>query len=229
MYESVKLLNKEDDKKLKIKPIKGFKYSSELQTAPISIKEFYEACKSQPIVFTKSQDDEYGAFALLGLKQNSNNFVAKNGDWVKGQYVPAFVRRYPFIFTKIEDKLALALDEKSDALNQKTGEALFDEQGEATDYLNNVMKFMETYQEELLRTQALAKVLDELELLEPAQVNGKLNGEDFALTGFMRVSEEKFNALDDAKVLELTKSGLYKLITAHLISMSNFTRMANLA
>ena len=199
-----------------------------LQAAPITIKEFYEACKSQPIVFTKSENGEFLAQALLGLDKDKNNFVSKNGDWLKGKYIPAFVRRYPFIFSKIDDKFALAIDEDSNVLNEETGESLFDEKGEASSYLANVMKFMEEYQDQITRTQILAKLLDELGLLEPARVDGNVKGKEFSLTGFLKVNEEKFNALDDDKVLELVKSGTYKLVTAHLISLSNFGSLSQL-
>lgn len=228
MYKSARMLNKNEDTKLKIKPIKGFNYSVGLQAAPITIKEFYEACKSQPIVFTKTESGEFLAQALLGLDKDKNVFVNKNGDWLKGKYIPAFVRRYPFIFSKVEDKFALAIDEDSNVLDETTGEALFDNEGEATPYLANVMKFMEEYQDQITRTQLLAKMLDELGLLEPARVEGNVNGKEFSLTGFLKVNEEKFNDLEDAKVLELAKSGLYKLVTAHLISLSNFGSLTQL-
>lgn len=228
MYESVKILNKESDKSLKVKAIQGFDYAKKVQAVPVTTTEFYETCKSQPIVFTKSEAGEYSAMALLGLQQDTNLFVNDDGEWQSGMYVPAFVRRYPFIFIKVEDKLALGFDDASGALNEDEGAPLFTESGEAAEGLDNVMKFMETYQQELLRTQELVKTLDEFGLLEAARVDGNLQGEEFALSGFMRVNEAKFNDLEDDKVLQLAKLGINKLVVAHLISLSNLNKMIQL-
>jgi hypothetical protein len=227
IYKNIKVVNRSTDTKLKVAPIEGFQYASELRHCLITINEFYEAAKSQPIVFSKQQDTgNYFACALMGLTEGSNLFVNKDGSWRTGEYVPAFVRRYPFIFVEHDgDNLSLAIDHDHKAVNKRKGEALFDGEGEATAYTNQVMSFMTLYQQSSIHTQEMIKMLDEKGLLEEATAKIVQNGEESVLTGFMRVNEEKLATIDDSDMLDLVKTGAYKWVVAHLMSLSNFRKL----
>lgn len=59
--------------------------------------------------------------------------------------MPAFLRRYPFVFSSNDDAstFTLCIDEEFDGLNQDgRGERLFDSEGERTQYLQNVLGFL---------------------------------------------------------------------------------------
>ena len=90
------------------------------------------------------------------------------------------------------------------------------------------MKFMESFQKSSVVTASFIKELDELGLLEDAKADMSVDGKKFAFTGFKRVNEEKLNALSEEQTLKLIKNGSYKLIVAHLISMSNFEKLVSL-
>ena len=227
MYKNVKLLNKED-KDLKVDAIKGFKYSKELTQCIVTVDEFFKASKSQPIVFSKNDAKEYFASTLLGLEKDKNNFVNGKGEWIKAEYIPAYVRRYPFIFIKDKDLLALAYDSDCKEINKKKGQELFDKDAKESEYTVNVMKFMESYQKSSAITSSFIKELDELSLLEDANANMTVDGKKFSFTGFKKVNEEKLNALDEEQTMKLIKNGSYKLIVAHLISMGNFDKLVSL-
>ena len=227
MYKNVKLLSKED-KTLKVDAIKEFKYAEDLMQCIITVDEFFKAARSQPIVFSKNKDKEYSASTLLGLEENKNSFVNEKGEWIKGEYIPAYVRRYPFIFVQDKDQLALAYDSDCEEINNKKGKALFNKDGAQTKYTTSVMKFMEDYQKSSIITSNFIKELDSLELLEDSNATMEVNGKKFSFTGFQRVNEEKLNALDDEKTMKLIKNGSYKLIVAHLISMANFEKLVSI-
>jgi hypothetical protein len=72
-------------------------------------------------------------------------------------------------------------------------------------------------------------VLDEKGLLEDATASITKNGEEVGLTGFQRVNEERLSSLPDSDVLDLIKSGAYKWIVAHLMSLTNFKKLMVLA
>lgn len=118
MYKNVKLLSK-DDKNLKVDAIKGFRYAKKLTQCIITVDEFFKAAKSQPIVFAKNESGKYFASTLLGLEKETNNFVNGKGEWIKGEYIPAYVRRYPFIFIQDGQTLALAYDSDCKEINEK--------------------------------------------------------------------------------------------------------------
>jgi hypothetical protein len=226
IYKDVRVINREEDKKLKVSPIEGFSYASNMRDCIITGTEFYAAAKSQPIVFTKNENGEYMALALMGLISEKNLFTNEDGSWRVGEYVPAFVRRYPFIYIQHSgDSLTLAVDHGHKAVNKRKGEALFNADGEPSAYTQRVMDFLSQYQEASIRTQAMIKLLDDKGLLEDATAKLVQNGEPATLTGFKRVNEEKLSELSDTDILELIKSGVYKWIVAHLMSLSNFKKL----
>lgn len=227
MYKNVKLLSK-DDVKLKVDAIKGFRYAKKLTQCIVTVDEFFKAAKSQPIVFAKNATGDYFASTLLGLEKETNNFVNGKGEWNKSEYIPAYVRRYPFIFVQDKETLALAYDEDCKEINESKGQAFFDEDGKESEYVKNVMKFMEDYQKSSHVTAAFIKELDALGILEDANANMSVSGKKYAFTGFKRVNEEKLNALTEEQTMKLIKNGSYKLIVAHLISMSNFEKLVSL-
>ena len=228
MYKNIKLLNSEEDKQLKVTPLDTFEYAKEKGQVVITLDEFFVASKSQPIIFTQNPDGEYFASVLLGLEQDKNSFVMKNGKWAKSEYVPTYIRRYPFIFVKNNDNLAVAYDSDCKNINTKEGEVLFDTEGKSSEYLTNVIKFMDNFQNNSLMTASFIKELDELNLLEDANATIEVKGKKFAFTGFKRVDEKKLGELDDEKLLRLMKSGAYKFIMAHLISLGNFEKLVSL-
>jgi len=226
IYKDVRVINREEDKKLKISPIEGFSYASNLRDCIITVTEFYAAAKSQPIVFTKNEKGEYMALALMGLISEKNLFTNEDGSWRAGEYVPAFVRRYPFIYIQHSgDSLTLAVDHGHKAVNKRKGEALFNVDGEPSTYTERVIDFLNQYQEANHRTQAMIKMLDEKGLLEDATAKMVQNGEPVNLTGFKRVNEARLSELSDTEVLDLIKSGAYKWVVAHLMSLSNFQKL----
>lgn len=227
IYKDVRLINREEDKKLKVSPIEGFPYASSLRDCIVTVSEFYEAAKSQPIVFTKNEQGEYLALALMGLKTGKNLFVNEDGSWRAGEYVPAFVRRYPFIYVQNADgdTLTLAVDHGHKAVNKRKGEALFNADGEPSPYTERVMDFLNQYQQAYNHTQAMIKMLDEKGLLEDATAKMVQNGEPVNLTGFKRVNEERLSELSEVEVLDLINSGAYKWVVAHLMSLSNFQKL----
>lgn len=225
MYKNVKLLDSKKDLDLKISEIKNFKYAANTIQAIITADEFFKASKSQPIVFGKNEIGDFFATVVMGLKEEKNLFVNTKGEWRVGEYIPAYVRRYPFIFIQDEKTLALAVDGDCKEVNEKKGEAVFNKDGSQTEYTTKVMDFMQNFQNSSLRTSAFIAELDKMGILEDANANLQVDGEKILFQGFKRVNEEKLNALKDEEQMKLLKSGAYKLIVAHLVSMTNFDKL----
>ncbi|MEA3228160.1 MAG: SapC family protein [Campylobacterota bacterium] len=227
MYKNIKLLNSKEDVNLKVSAIKAFKYAEKIKQVIITVDEFFKAAKSQPILFTKNESGEYFASTLLGLEQK-NDFVNSKGEWEKSEYIPAYIRRYPFIFIQEKETLALAYDSDCKEINEEKGQSFFNEDGTSSEYVTNVIKFMESFQKSSIVTSAFVKELDELGILEDTDANIQVKGKKLAFTGFKRVNEEKLNSLNDEQIMKLIKNGSYKLIVAHLMSMSNFEKLISL-
>ena len=227
MYKNLEILNKENHKNQSVKEIKDFSYAKDLVSAPITVTEFFEACKNYPIFFAKDKNENWFASVMLGYKENENIFVNDKGAWDKLHYVPAFVRRYPFVFVEQDEQLLLGVE--NDYLSSDENDEsrkFFDDKGENSGFLNGVLNFLNQFHADSLATKEFIKQLDEWELLEEKVatiVNDKK--EQFNINGFYIVNEEKLKHLSKKRKEEICNKNATPLITAHLISLSNIQKI----
>lgn len=235
-YEKPVALNRDAHKDLKIGPNEsGFGFARKTNSVVISGMEFVHAAKEYPIIFIKAGKATL-PIALLGFRQDQNLFVDEKGKW-DARYVPAFVRRYPFILAEAPGgegasagesggpegkKLAVCIDESFAGLSREEGKPLFQESGEPTELLQNAIKFLQEYQAQYQRTEIFINRLVDLDLLTGFTANAELKtGEKIALSGLLVVDEKKLMALEKNQVMELFRSGEMGWIYAHLLSLSN--------
>lgn len=224
-YKKVVPLNKDVHKKLYIEPVEGYQHTKETNSIYIATIEFLQISKEYPIVFAKGEDEKVFPVALLGLQQNSNLFVDDKGKWL-AEYIPAYVRRYPFILATPDDSKAaftVCIDEGYSGFNTaKEGNPLFDKKGEHLEVLKQAVDFLRDYQTHVHLTTLFCENLSKLNILEPMQANVKLaDGEKISLGGFLGVNREKLKELKPAQLTELIKSDQMELIFAHLGSLLN--------
>ena len=210
-----------------IKAGADYGFARQVNSVPLMAAEFDLASGEYPIVFAGQGDDIMPA-VLLGVRDNENLFVGEDGAW-SAKYIPAFVRRYPFVFSSDDgEKLTLCLDEEFVGVNRRgVGERLFDTDLERTQYLQNVLGFLQAYQAQFDATRGFVRRLMELDLLEPMQAQFALkNGQRMTLGGFMSVNRERLRALSGEALARLASSTELDLIYAHLHSQRNFTPTA---
>jgi hypothetical protein len=221
-------LNKSEHKNLKIVPQSDdFGFASKTNSVILAGVEFTEAAKDFPIVFAESGGNIVPV-ALLGLRNEQNLFVNDDGSWA-GRYIPAFIRRYPFILSETTEpgQRMVCIDEGFSGFSQDNGEALFAD-GEPTPILQQSIDYLEEYQKQYMRTELFVQRLRDNDLL--MSLNAKVDmadGQQFSLTGLLIVDEKKLLALDDDKALELFKSGELAWLYCHLMSMGNMTELVN--
>jgi hypothetical protein len=189
--------------------------------------EFPLAATEYAIVFAGDEEAVMPS-VILGMRGHQNVFLDEDDNWI-AKYVPAFIRRYPFVFSSSEDgqTMTLCIDEAFAGFNREgRGQALFGEDGKPTAYVDNVLKFLQEYQAQFQRTRTFCNKLRELDLLEPMQATMSLqSGERLSLTGFLAVNRDKLKALPAESLAELLKSDELELIFLHLQSMRNFNRV----
>lgn len=225
MYTNVKLILKDEDKNLKAQPIENYSFASNLSQCIIGLDEIFKASLSYPIVFIKGKD-KFSAMTLMSLENNKNLFIDKDGKFIENNYIPAHLRKYPFIFVQDNDTLHLAYDSDCQAINKKSGQALFDQDGKNTAYLDGVLKFLNDFQNTCNNMDKFIKELDDAKVLEDSTIN--VNNGKFIVNGFLKVNEEKLNNLDKYILRDLVKSGAYKLAIAHLLSYNNLDKLTTL-
>jgi len=225
-YDNPVALNKVTHKDTRIKPmVNNFGFAAETNSVILAGVEFTEAAKEYPIVFASSGDSVIPV-ALLGLRNAENLFVAEDGSW-DAKYIPAFVRRYPFVLAETGDEgqRVVCIDETFSGFSKEEGEPLF-EDDEATPILKQALDFLDEYQKQYLRTERFVQRLKDNDLL--MALNAKIDmadGAQFALTGLLAVDEKKLLQLEDDKALEFFKSGELAWVYCHLMSLGSMSGM----
>jgi hypothetical protein len=224
-YEKVAPISFQQHADLCINHRNGFAFAGRVNSVPLTAIEIPLAAREYTIVFA-GNDEGLMPLAVLGVEKNHNLYVDEEGKW-DAKYIPAFVRRYPFVFARSEanDTFTLCIDEDYEGCNREgKGQRIFDDEGGRTEYTETVLGFLQEYQNHFQRTRAYCDKLKALDLLEPMQAKFNLSsGAEKSLTGFMAVSREKLKQLDPEKLSELARTDELELTYAHLNSMNNFT------
>ncbi len=226
-YKKVVPLSKETHSQLYIEPLEGYQHTRETNSIYIAAVEFPRASHEYPIVFAPAGEKSVFPVVLLGLEQNSNLFVNAKGEWL-AEYIPAYVRRYPFILANTDkDNFTVCIDESYAGFNTaKEGNPLFDDKGKELDALSQAVDFLKDYQKHVQLTTLFCDNIFKLDLLEPMQANIEFaSGQKQTLGGFLGISREKLKALKPAQLAELVKSDQMELIFAHLSSLANLNQL----
>jgi hypothetical protein len=207
-------------------PLSSFSFAKKQNLIPIVASEFAQIAREFPIVFVENKET-LGVFALCGLKNEVNLFIDKDERW-SAEYIPATLRRYPFIFAKGKDEkeYVLCIDESSGLLAEKGGTPLFNEAGEKEPALDKALKFVSAYQQAALQSENLCAFVKKHNLLKP--LNIELKGQDdksVKIGGLLTVDEKKLNELADDVFLQLRKTGGVALIYAQLLSLGNLSAL----
>jgi len=196
-------------------------FAASTQAVPLAVIEFAAAMRHYPIVFAEG---DHFPVAVLGLGQG-NGFVDV-GRWAEGHYVPAYVRRYPFVFAEAGAQgFALAIDIASERVAFSGGEGapLFTD-GKPTPLTEGAMTFCREFHAAHLQTRAFVEALAAAELLVPRQADARLaSGERHQLTGFQVVDPGKFTALADETVIDWHRKGWLALVHHHLASLARWS------
>lgn len=227
IYEQVVPISKQRHADWSVKTGTDYSFAKTINSVPLMAVEFPNATVDYPIVFAGTEE-EVMPIVILGI-DNNNLYITESGDW-NDQYIPAFIRRYPFVFSSPneEGKSTLCIDEGFAGCNQEgRGERLFDSQGEQTQYLQNILGFLQQYQAHFQRTRIFCQRLKEYNLLEQAYARlTPPDGEQRSLRGFMRVNLERLKALTDEQILTLARTDELELIYLHLHSLHNLSVIA---
>ena len=206
-----------------------YAFVGQTNMVPLTVTEFAPAALSYPVVFL---GDARAPVAIMGLNQNTNLFVEANGAYRPDAYLPAFVRRYPFVFANQEDqgRMVLCIDRDAPMIAEG-GEAPLFQDGKPSPFTENAMKFCSDFETERRRTESFVKLLQDNDLLVVREFNYSprnpdgTTGEPQKVAEFYGVSEEKLNALPTETFQSLRDNGALGQIYAHLLSLQNWDRL----
>lgn len=189
---------------------------------PLTIDEFVQAQRFLPIIFSAGPNPV--PLALMGLNEGVNTFMDEDGKLRGPAYVPAYVRRYPFMLAKLRpdsDELSLCFDPTSDVIGAyDEGDPLF-EDGKPSQVTQNILGFCEQFEQAAQRTGQFVEELKSYDLLMDGEVSIQVPGNDqpFVYRGFQMVNEEKLRDMRGDQLRKINQSGMLPLIHAHLFSL----------
>lgn len=233
-YKDPVVLRFDDHANVGLAPAKGFDFAREAVAIPLCVGEFAVAQRHFPIVF--AMDEQASPVALTAIRKGYNLFIEQNGNWKPGGYVPAYLRRYPFIATETADNAQrfLAVDRGSEryvpsVAGHDDAERLFDDAGGPTANARYAMAFCNAYHADHAATVAFGRALMEAKLLTRYHAQFQLSdGSQHQINGFQSVDEQAFRALPDKTVAEWHAKGWLDLVTLHLASQRSFQNLLDL-
>lgn len=204
----------------KIRSDRDFSFARDTNAVPITTPEFVLAARHYPIVFV---GDQLVPTVALGFRQDQNLFLGEDGTWERRCYIPAYVRRYPFILLGKEDdeRLQLGVDNASKSEGSEA-RALFDGDKETqtvTDALDLCQQFHGAYK----ATAEFSEMLASSDLVEDRSLELDLpDDEKLNIGSFSSINEQKLREAPDEKILEWRSKGWLAAMYFHVASLNNW-------
>jgi SapC len=231
-YRNVVALSRDRHKDWYIDTEQGYRFAANTNSIYIVASEFAPAAREYAIVFARDREGNAIPAILLGLQRDQNLILDSAGRW-QGEYVPAYVRRYPFILAstvEMGDQFTVCIDEAYTGFNTaQEGQRLVAEDGTQGELLSRSVKFLQEFHQHTVLTVNFCKALDSLGLLDNMQAEISLNsGAKYSLTGLFCVTRAKLAALTADQLKTLFDQGYLDLIYLHMHSLNNIDKLMRL-
>ncbi|MFT3968571.1 MAG: SapC family protein [Sphingobium sp.] len=222
LYADLVPLNSQQHAGFRLRANEAAPFLAQHHAVPLTIDEFVQAQRFLPIVF--SSGEEPVPLALMGLNEGVNTIVDDEGKLRGPTYVPAYIRRYPWMLARLRpdsDELSLCFDPEAGTVGEhEEGDALFDGT-EPTELTRNILSFCESFEQAAARTAEFVKELKSYDLLMEGEVAIQPDGADkpYVYRGFQMINEQKLRDLRGDVLRKINQNGMLPLIHAHLFSL----------
>lgn len=223
-YNQLEPLSSQAHADHKLKPQATAPFLHKQHAVPLTVEEFPLAQRKLPIVFSVGNDPV--PLGLMGLNEGVNVFFDAEGKLSENDlYVPAYIRRYPFLLARLRpevEELSLCFDPTSNVIvTGDEGEALF-EGSDPSEVTKSILGFNEQFEAAGLRTNQFMKELKDLDLLMDGEVSIQPDSapQPFVYRGFQMINEEKLKNLRGDQLRKIAQNGMLPLIYAHLFSLN---------
>ncbi|MEN3973309.1 SapC family protein [Sphingomicrobium sp. XHP0235] len=223
MYNGLEPITKEKHGDLNFKKMDLMPFASKVHAVPVTVEEIPLLQRHFPIVFTTGEN--MLPIALMGLNEGVNAYFDDKGDLLdKNVYLPAYLRRYPFMLARLKqdsDELSLCIDPTSELVSKDAdGQPIFDGD-QPSQRTNDILKFCEQFEVSAQRTNAFVKELQAYDILMDGEVSIQPQGMDkpYIYRGFKMVNEEKLRELKGDQLRKMNQSGMLPVLFGHLFSL----------
>ena len=229
-YKRPEPLSLEKHRNLGVKQISApFSFLKGAHAVPITVSEFGVAATCFPIIFVGADKTPV---AVMGIRQNENEYVDASGQPDPDTYLPAFVRRYPFVFASDpkSDKLLLCVDTEAPMVSSSPDVKFFDGD-QPSKFTQDAIEFCKEFERQRRATLEFVEMLDKASLFEQKSVaftprDGQGNaGQQQKIADYWAISEEGLNGLAEGKFQDIRNTGALAAIYAHMVSLMNWQRV----
>ncbi|MEH3108289.1 MAG: SapC family protein [Sphingomonas fennica] len=222
LYREIVPLSSNDHADWKARPLTRLDFLRGVHAIPLTVEEFVDAQRFYPIIF--SIGDEPVPLGLMGLNEGVNVFVTDDGELNTDIYIPAYVRRYPYMLVRLRedsDELSLCFDPTAGAVGPDVEGAPLFEDGKPTEDTRQLLGFCEQFEGAGQRSVQFMQELKQHNLLMEGEVSIQPEGAEqpFVYRGFQMVDEAKLRELRGDVLRKMNQSGMLALIFAHLYSL----------
>lgn len=222
-YNDLAPLNSRDHGSWRARSVDKAPWVAGQHAVPITTDEFALAHRDFPIVF--SGGDQPVPLALMGLNEGVNVFFDAEGQMTTPAYVPAYVRRFPFLLARLNpnsEDMSLCFDPTSDIVGEgEEGNPLFDGD-QPSEHTKGLLQFCQNFEEAGARTQSFMEELKKADLLmdgELAIQRGDEADKPYVYRGFKMINQDKLRELRGDQLRTWNQNGMLPLIYAHLFSL----------
>tara|TARA_B100000767_G_scaffold204309_1_gene191160 strand:+ start:110 stop:874 length:765 start_codon:yes stop_codon:yes gene_type:complete len=224
-------IKKEQHQNIKVANQRDLSHLAEQHIVQINAREFAQASTSYPVVIVKDPDTpRYRSVVMLGLEAGENLYYGEN-KW-NAIYVPQNASMVPFVLgldPEKEKTLTACIDTDSPFVGEDKDNALFDADGNDTEYFKSIQESLgRLYENELANESFIKELVDNDLLMELELQISFSNNDNKKLVGLFGIDEKKLQNLSDDKVLDFHKRGIFVPIHAMLGSIGQVNRLAQL-
>ena len=225
-------INNDTHRTLKVQELRNFPHARSQHMAILAACEIMSSSVNYPVVFAKHPETgRFLCLAIFGLESGENLFFNKDG-W-KATYIPMNISRTPFAMVesgKGDDAMLICIDEDSPYVSKTEGAALFDEKGDQTEFLDNVVSSLSDMASHERHTQLLIGKLVDMRLLVPISIVMTDSGgeETELMDATYTVSEGRLRELPEEQLLDLYKADYLGPIYSLINSLELINRMVAL-
>jgi hypothetical protein len=208
--------------KLKVNPNSAIEFATKLHIMNLRVDEIGKAVSSFPSFLTRGNVNGNWGLSILTSFEASTNVFVENNQW-SAVYQPSCMQSYPFYLMRSptnEQSYTVGIDESNPMFSKTDGEALFDEDKNATSYLHQKTKLLEAELKSDMQSYEFTKHLESLDLIKSIDLQVIYEDETTqTLKGLSTIDEDKLQDLSAEQLFELNKKGYLSPIHAMLVSI----------
>jgi hypothetical protein len=217
-----------------------YAYLAGTHAVPITADEFKYAAVCYPIVFASESKTP---IALLGPFPGVNVFIAPDGAMDPEAYVPAFVRRYPFLPVAVDGardplggtgRMILCIDRAAKTISDRP-ELPFFENGQTSKFTKDAIQACNEFEDLARRTREFVRILEQHDLFESMELTVPRANPDGTQAPPQKIdiclciSEDKLDALSTDAYSKLRSVGVPGLAHAHWLSLGLWPKLLSRA